>query len=775
MWLTQVAFSQTGSIKGSVHSPSGELLNGVRIGIKGEGKSTISDGNGNYQLNNIPTGQHQLIAIYLDSLTSEETVFVKANETLELNINLKSVYQEVQEVTVSTDGSHIKEPSSSLRIDLPLLEAAQNIQVVSAKTLEEQQVYDMLSGVERNVSGAQRLEHWDNYARINMRGSQITPFRNGMNVHLSPWSPLTEDMSVVERIEFVKGPAGFMLGNGEPSGFYNVVTKKPTGENKGSANIALGSFNLYRAAVDLDGLITKNGKLQYRLNIMGQSKGSHRDFEYNNSYVFAPVIKYEVNNKTSLTLEYNEHFVQMSAIGSNYAFSKNGYADLPRNFTTAEANMDPTDMVNRSILGILEHQFNDNWKLTAQGAFLYDRQVGQSLWPWGVSTVNDSLMQRGVSIWDALGYNRNAQVFVNGNFDTGSFKHHLIVGLDMSQRDYWADWSQGAAFGDSTFNIYNPVYGTVSAGEMPQWDRSQDIKERAVQYSTSYTSFYVQDVIGVFDDKLKLTLAGRYTSLTALNPYSGTYTHDKVTPRLGLNWNPIRDFALYAVYDQAFLSNPGRDWEGNTFDPITGGNKEIGVKRDWFRGRLSSTLSAYLITKNNVLTTDLEHPDPISGQFIYSIQTGQQQTKGVEIDLRGTITKGLKVVVNYAFTDAQITKDANPDFVGRSVAGATKHIQNTWLTYELPTTKLKGLTFNLGYQYQAGRSSWYVFDNSEQSLPDYFRLDGGIGYSFEKVSVGVMINNILDDYLYSGAPTGNMYYWQAEAGRNFRVNIGYKF
>ena len=41
--------------------------------------------------------------------------------------------------------------------------------------------------------------------------------------------PLTEDMSMVERIEFVKGPAGFMLANGDPSGFYNVVTKKPSG------------------------------------------------------------------------------------------------------------------------------------------------------------------------------------------------------------------------------------------------------------------------------------------------------------------------------------------------------------------------------------------------------------------------------------------------------------------------------------------------------------------------------------------------------------------
>lgn len=80
----------------------------------------------------------------------------------------------------------------------------------------------------------QTLEHWDN---INMRGSQVTAFRNGMNVKM-PWGTLAEDMSMVERIEFVKGPAGFMMGNGDPSGFYNVVTKKPTGVNKGEATLS---------------------------------------------------------------------------------------------------------------------------------------------------------------------------------------------------------------------------------------------------------------------------------------------------------------------------------------------------------------------------------------------------------------------------------------------------------------------------------------------------------------------------------------------------------
>jgi iron complex outermembrane receptor protein len=62
-------------------------------------------------------------------------------------------------------------------------------------------------------------------------------------------------------------------------------------------------------------------------------------------------------------------------------------------------------------------------------------------------------------------------------------------------------------------------------------------------------------------------------------------------------------------------------------------------------------------------------------------------------------------------------------------------------------------------------------------LPDYFRLDGGISYQKNKVSVNLVVNNILNKYLYSGGyyTYSDMYYWQAEAGTNARITVAYKF
>ena len=765
----------TGIIKGKITTSDGKVAPEVSVLIKGTAKGTTTDEQGDFEFRKLRAGAYTLVISHLGFETTEQSVTVVEYKTSAVNIQLNISNKELASVIITSNRKfRTGWLSPSLRLSSPIIETPQNIQVITKGIITDQQSFDMLEGIQRNVSGAQKLEHWDNYARINMRGSNLTAFRNGMNVQM-PWGPLTEDMSMVDRIEFVKGPAGFMLANGEPGGFYNVVTKKPTGNNKGEVSFSLGSFDLFRTTLDLDGKLSKNGKLLYRLNLMGQLKGSHRDNEFNNRYSIVPVLKYLVDDKTAVTLEFTHQFSQMSAIGSNYAFSKVKYGDLPRNFTTAEANLDPANINDNSVQATLEHRFNDDWKFTAQAGFLKYNMVGQSIWPRGISETNDSLMQRGISIWDALALNKTGQMFLNGNLSSGAVTHKLLFGIDMAGKDYYADWNQAAPLGDSTFNIYKPVYGTVYPDQIAKWDRSQSIRERGVHYNNAFTSLYVQDELEFFNNKLRVTLAGRYTTNKNVDAYSGTTDDNKFTPRVGVSYSIDKSTSAYFVYDESFVANYGTDWQGISFDPLMGVNLEAGIKKDWFNGKWNSTVSVYQIKRNNVLTTDTEHPNPNNGQFTYQRQTGQQETKGVEVDVKGELSRNLEAVVNYAYTEAKVTKDTDPKIVGNMVAGATKHIQNTWLSYKVRDGKLSGLRFSLGYQYQAGRSSWYIFDNSGNALPDYFRLDGGISYQTAKFDVIFNVNNITNKYLYSGAPYGNLFYWQTEPGINSRLSVFYKF
>jgi iron complex outermembrane receptor protein len=767
---TQV-FAQSGKLQGVVTTADGQPASQVSIFLKGTRIGTLSSSEGSYSLEKISPGNYTVRVTLVGLQPVERVVEIMADGLTRADFVLDESLHELNEVIV-TGGNSFKTDltSPSLRLAAPILETPQNIQVIGRRVLADQQIFDMLEGVTRNVSGATKVEHWDNYALIYMRGSQVGAFRNGMNVQM-PWAPLAEDMSMVDRIEFVKGPAGFMLANGNPSGFYNVVTKKPTGVNRGEVSMALGSFDTYRTTLDVDGTLSKNGKLLYRLNLMGQLKGSHRLFEYNNRYSIVPVLKYLIDEKSSVTLEYTHQFSQMNAIGSNTAFSKRGYADLPRNATTAEPNQEATNINDRSVLAIFEHKINNDWRLTAQTAFFNYEQIGSSLWPVGFDPVNDSLLQRGVGIWDVLGQSRMAQFFLNGEVNTGNVVHRILGGVDMSTKQYYHDFSQPRLLGDASFNIYKPKYGLAAS---PVFDRSLSIKERSVRYNNAYSAIYLQDELGFFDNKVRLTLAGRYTSLRSDNAYEGEYKRGKFTPRIGLSYSIDKSTSGYFVYDQSFTENYGTDWQGRGFDPQTGNNTELGIKRGWLNDSWSSALSVYQITKNNVLTADLEHSTGVQG---YSKQNGQQKVKGVEWDIRGKLVKGLDVMINYAYTKATVTKDSDPTVVGNQVAGSSKHVQNTWLSYTLDRTALEGLGFSLGYQYQVGRSPWYVFDNSENSLPDYFRLDGGVTYKKDKFAVNLLVNNIFDKYLYSGSPYtwGGYFYWQTEPGTNYRLSISYKF
>ncbi|RFS26958.1 TonB-dependent receptor [Chitinophaga silvatica] len=763
------------AVKGKVITSDGAPAAYVTVRIKNTNHGALTDAKGEFVIKRVKPGQYTLEASYLGYETIHQEVVVETDKITQVQLQLNATGQQMKEFTVV--GEHKRynagTVSNSLRLQSPIVEVPQNIQEVTKDVLADQQVFDMQEGVTRNVSGAQRIGHWDMYTRINVRGSQITAFRNGMNIVSSQWSPLAEDMSMVDRIEFVKGPAGFMLSNGEPGGLYNVVTKKPTGTQQGEVGLTLGSYDTYRATLDLDGKLSKDGKLLYRFNIMGQLKNGHRDYEYTNRYSIAPVLKYLIDDKSSVTVEYDLQYMQLPVIGGNYSFSKKGYGDLPKNFTSIEPNMTPTNIYDHSLMVMFDHQFNQDWKLTAQAGYFRYNQIGQSMWPKGFTTPgNDSLVQRNLSIWDALGVNRSGQVFVNGKFFTGSLTHKVLAGLDMKYSDYFADWNQAATLGDSTFNIYKPVYGGIT---MPIWDRSRNIRERGVQYTLGYNALYLQDEIGLLDDKLRVTLAGRYTTNKYVNPYEGSYTDSKFTPRLGLSYSIDKHTAVYFIYDVFFMANPGLDYLKRNFKPLTGDNLEVGLKRDWWNGRVSSTISVYQMVKNNVQTADQDHPDPVTNNPIYMRTNGQQKIKGVEVDVQGEIVKNLNLVVNYAYTDAIVSKDEQKEFVGNAVAGTARHIQNSWLSYTLGNSPLKGLRASVGYQYMAGRVAGMVYDKSENPLPDYFRLDAGLGYQINKINVNVLVNNLLDAYLYTGAPSGGYYYWQTEPGRNVRLNVGYRF
>ncbi|RYG05517.1 MAG: TonB-dependent receptor [Chitinophagaceae bacterium] len=778
-------------IKGTVLTSDGKPAADVTVQIKNVNKGTVTDANGQFLFRRMKPGTYTLQVSYVDHESIEQEVVVLEDQIAVIKINLTTSDKELQEVVVSAGRNRYKtnNASNSLRIKTPLIEVPQNIQVVSSQILADQQVFDVVDGITRNVSGVSRVGHWDNqYAQIRMRGSKIPAFRNGMNIEAS-WGPTAEDASMIDRIEFVKGPAGFMLAAGEPGGFYNVVTKKPTGQTKGSATLSMGSFSTYRAALDFDGLLSKNGKLLYRLNLSGQQKDFFTKYNYSNKYVVAPSLKYLVDENTSLTLEYTFQGSKYLNNG-NYTFSPKGFADkdIRNDFFYGDPSFAPGQLRDHNVYLYFDHKINERWDMHAQVAYFNFNMKANSTWANYLTENGD--MSRYFSIGDEAGENRFGQFSFSGEESTWGIKHRILAGADFGNKKFWGDFrtlKDSVKFAGTTkFNVYNPVYG-IPMDSLPLIVRNQDIRTRAgsTTYATvvSYASAYVQDELGFFNNKLRLSLGLRFTYAETVGKTNAASIRDQVfSPRAGLSFSVADDLTVYGLYDQSFVPVPGTDWQGNAFNPIRGNDLEAGIKKEWFNGKWVSSVSAYTITRQNALVTDPD-PDHVVGGRTFQAQLGETKTKGIEVDLGGEIFRGLNITANYAYTDSKISKATDKTTIGNVTPNTARHITNAWLQYRIPSGAFEGFGASVGVQSQTGR---HIASTQVPNFPDYFRADGGISFQKGKYSISMLVNNLLNNQriLTAGSTTnanaaipGSVRYYTyiVEARRNFRMSIAYRF
>jgi iron complex outermembrane receptor protein len=792
---TVLLAQETGNVRGRVTTADGSIAEGVTVKLKGTSYGAVTDEDGNYSIRKVPAGSYTLVVSAVGLYPKEKQISLTKN-TLIADFSLNENQSQLKDVQISTNKKYqVEKVSSSLRLQTKLLELPQNIRVVTSQVLADQMVFDIVDGVTRNVSGAVRVGHWDaQYANIFMRGFSIPAFRNGMNLK-TPWGPLADDAATIDKIEFVKGPSGFMMANGEPGGIYNIVTKKPTGTNKSSVSLSAGGYNLARAAVDLDTKLSADGKLLFRLNVAAQTKGSFNKYNYNDKYVIAPVISYQIDSATKITAEYTHQHVEALALG-NYGFSPKGYGDTDPSFFVGDPALDPAKLNDHNLTLYFNHKLNKDWTFNAQMAYLNYSLLGGTPWPSTIAANGD--MRRGLNISEELAINKNAQFSLQGEVTTGPVVHRILGGLDMGNLKTWGDFSSSSQpdlqlAGNAVFNIYNPVYG-IPAANIPVFDRSRSIKIRsgANTYATNstYTGAYLQDELRFLEEKLRLTLAGRFTHAVTVGKTNATDMSDNAfTPRVGLSYSITSSFSAYTLYDQSFIpqSQASRSATGAIFKPVTGNNIELGLKKDWFDGKWNSTFAIYQITKKNVLTADPAYPLGDPNNFM--VQLGEVQSKGIEVDVVGEVAKGLDLTLNYAYTEPKVTNDENKDPLrnqeGSYLANTAKHITNGWLSYRIRNENsiFNGVGFTGGYQMQLSR---YAGTGVTQTkFNDYIRFDAGVSYAKGKFSVSALMNNLLDRRLFTQgsftklatetATSVSYYTYIYEMPRNVRISAKYDF
>ena len=206
-------------------------------------------------------------------------------------------------VTGEQDGYSVPDASTATKTDTPLRDIPQSIQVVPQQVLRDQQV-TRLNDALRNVPGVITTLGTPGNSEASsftIRGFESgTILRNGL---ADPVGGRSLELSNIERVEVLKGPASALFGNGSPGGTVNLITKQPLATPYYAVEATVGSYSYYRGAVDLSGPLNDDKTGLYRLNVSYKDAGSFIDFAHDKNLLIAPVFSFAIGERTKLTLE----------------------------------------------------------------------------------------------------------------------------------------------------------------------------------------------------------------------------------------------------------------------------------------------------------------------------------------------------------------------------------------------------------------------------------------------------------------------------------------
>jgi iron complex outermembrane receptor protein len=253
---------------------------------------------------------------------------------------------------------------------------------------------------------------------------------------------------------------------------------------------------------------------------------------------------------------------------------------------------------------------------------------------------------------------------------------------------------------------------------------------------------------------------------------------------------------LFASYSNSFSPNTGTTVDLQPLDPSIIDQYEAGIKKDFWKGALSTNVTIYQISNNNLAQTAQFQADGITENVNTNLKEliGGTKGKGVEVDITARPVTGLNINAGYSFNETKVSKSSGTSgslVVGDVLARTPKHTANLSFFYKLPSGVLKGLSFGAIGNYIGDRTGgWndrYVWtENKPVTVPKtytvtiedrdiplegYATVDASVGYDWNKVSILCKLSNITNELNYT---VHENYSVNPIAPRQVMVSLKYK-
>jgi iron complex outermembrane receptor protein len=561
---------------------------------------------------------------------------------------------------------------------------------------------------------------------------------DGLQAPIAPANSLNDigvDLWGFDSIEILKGPASVLYGETPPGGLLNLTSRRPQEGFHATVEGQYGSYGSWEGAGDVTGPIA-NG-FDGRLTALYFDKGTQLDFEKHRRIYVAPAFTWNINPDTKLTfLSFYQSDHDANCCGgflpAQGTLLPNPHGVIPPSRNLGEPGY---NVYTRDEAGIgyeFQHSFNSHWTLDQDFKYFYFKDNTKEVYSYflepDLMTVDRFNFEFPEKIREFAVDTR-----LNGDFDTGPLQHTLLLGVDY--RNY-INFTQFGFGGAPSLNAFHPVYG-AAISNLPLFE---DVNEHQLQ-----TGLYAQDIAkwGNFN----LTAGVREDFLG--NHQQGVETHDdNFSYRFGLNYVFPQGIAPYISYSTSFQPVPGADFAGTPFKPSTGNQIEGGVKFEpTFLPRgahLLITAAGYEITENDILTADQNH-------VFFSVQTGQAQVKGFELEAVARIFDRISLNGSYTYTTSEITKgvvcppaDFTNACIGNSLTETPKNKVSFFADYTQQTGVLAGLGGGIGVRYLSDSFGSYGSPDQLWVNPAVTLFDAIVHYDTHGFRIALNANNLAD-------------------------------
>jgi iron complex outermembrane receptor protein len=628
--------------------------------------------------------------------------------------------------------------------------------VVGKETIKQQQIL-RLSDVLKNangvyVSGASNASG-NNQEELGSRGftfSGANTFKNGVRVNGS----LIPETNSLESIEILKGSAALLYGNVAPGGILNLITKKPRFDHGGEISFRTSEYNFFKPTFDVYGSVNNSTTVAYRFISSYEQGNSFRTNVQADRIYFNPSFLLDISSKTNITIEADYTKDNRTP---DFGLTTIDYKviESPRNLFLG-FNWGRFRSKQVGFTSTINHDLTKNWQL--KGIFSYqgyNTNLLSSLRPNATNLVQaNGDWTRGVQKTEAEQDYSLVEIDLNGKFSTGKINHSLLFGADADQSNTATLAYKNITFYDK-INIYNPYYviekNPIYANTIePNMDKNTNALA-----TIKRAGFYFQDLMDV-TTKFKVLAGLRYSYLEnttntltfSTNENVETKTNDNIiSSRLGLVFQPTKTNSLFASYSDSFVLNTGTDRNLKALPNSRIDQYELGIKNEFFKGKVVANLTTYLIDYGNLAQTDFSN-----GNTNTNIKelAGAYQSKGVELDITGQY-KGLRLIGGYSFNETKYTKSNIYD-AGTRLRFSPKHTANASAFYTLEKTKLKGLELGLQSTYIGERLGGRLKPNNASTpaelarkpipVDGFIQVDLSLGYSIKNLTIRTRLSNI---------------------------------